>query len=536
MNWLRKNIRYFVLSLFLLTNGVIIAESSLSGGPSGSRSSLVALILSVFVNKTTPPVNKPYVPVESLSLKDRDLNNINEGMTYYIPRGVTRRILTSVLPEDATDKNVVWSTSDPTIVDVYPGGLLEARSLGDNVIIKATPSNSAKTVSFTVSVHEKVAPPTFDAALDKPTIEKGITTKVNITADEIHYDVRKLKYFSEDENIATVNEYGVVKGVNSGQTNISVSGSDVKMLITVEERKTSLVMASKVFLNMDSVGYVYGKSPFTYSFDVEDVSDPNLTFISSDETIAKVIKEDDNYYIYGAKIKGTATITAYLNADFSVFTSHTIEIKEVIPTKMSLAANKTSVGVGSAITLSVTFESDINVTPPVEVTNRRVIYSVDDESVAHVTAKDLGAEIIGLKEGSVKVTAISHANPSLKEEITLKITATPFINDSNFDNFQLIVRKALGHFTIFFINGILGFLTFYLFLEDKTLWQISVISLAIGLFIASVSEIIQHFIPGRAGAFTDVMINFSGYLSATLLLLLIVNLINKRSIKKDVRT
>jgi len=535
MNWLRKNIRYFVLSMFLLTNGVIITESSLSGGPSGSRSSLIALILSVFVNKSPPPVTPSFVSVEALNIADRSGTEVSEASKYYIPLGVTRRLLTTILPENATDKNVTWTTSNPEVVDVYPGGLLEARAIGENVIIKAIPSNSAKTISFFVNVHEKEAPPTFEASLEKEVIEEGTTTKVIIIADEVNYDIKKLKYFSEDETVAIVNEYGIIKGINAGHTNIGIVGSDYKLQVTVNTRTSPLVEPSMIYLDMPAKGYVYGKSPFTYRFDVEDVSDPSVTFVSSDETIARIIKEDDQYFLYGYKISGTVTISAYLNSDFSINNSHTLTFEKVPPTSLTLSAPKSEFSVGTLLNISALLGHDIKEYPDLEVTDKRLIFTSSDESIARVTARDTGAQVIGLKVGTVTITAKSYANPALSEEIILKIVALPFINDQNFSNFQMIVRKALGHFSLFFVNGIFGFLTFYLFLKDNKLIKVIIASLSVGLFVASLSELIQRFIPGRAGTFTDVLINFSGYLVATLILLLITHLVLKRKAKKDAR-
>lgn len=535
MKWLSKNIRYFVLSLFLLTNGIIITESSLSGGESGSRSSLVALILSVFVNRTIPPVEHNYVEVSSIKLFDRDENEIIDNANYYIPIGVTRRFTSNIMPEDSTDKSVVWTTSNPEAVEVYPGGLVEARNLSDGVIIKASSSNPAKSVSFNVIVHERTAPPIFEASLEKATIDEGTTTKLVVSADERQYDVRKLEYYSDDTNVATINNYGVIKGVAPGKTTIGITGSDIKHEINVIARTTPLVSPSAITLHIPSEGYVYDKTPFTYSFDVEDVSDPSLTFESSDETVARIVKEDDQYFVYGYKISGSAIITAYLNTDFSITATHTITLNNVVPTAMSLRANKLETGIGSAIIITPSFSHDIALKDELEVTNKRVIYTSSDETIARVTPYDLSGRVLGLKKGKVTITATSEANPTLKESIELTIIETPYINDQNFNDFQGLVRKALGHFSLFFINGIFGFLTFYLFLKEKRIRNTLIFSLTIGLFIAIVSEVIQLFIPLRAGSFVDVIIDFSGYLTATLIMLLIVYLVKKSDDKKIAR-
>lgn len=158
MNWLKRNIRYFILSLFLLTNGLIIFEATLAGGASGARSSLLSLILSVFVNKTVDGPETAYVPIESLTLKTKDDTTLTEGMHFYIPLGITRRITATVLPENATDKGVNWTSSDSSALEVYPGGYLEARALSENVLVTAMTNSPLHRISFYVTIHEKVAP------------------------------------------------------------------------------------------------------------------------------------------------------------------------------------------------------------------------------------------------------------------------------------------------------------------------------------------------------------------------------------------
>lgn len=535
MNWFKRNIRYFVLSLYLLTNGVIIAESSLSGGPSGARSSFISLILSVFINKTVAPVEHTFINVDSLTLKDRDENNIEEGMTYYIPVGVTRRLIPEVLPENATDKNVTWSTSNKDVLEVYPGGLLEARSVGENVLVKVTPSNPANTMSFYVNVHERLAPPTFSAVLTKDAIDQGTTSKLVISADEREYDINKLTYFTNDPGVATINEYGVIKGNGVGETEVGVVGHPETYTIKVNAPLTPVIYPTSINLDIASASYVYDKIPLNYSFDTPDVTDQSLTFVSSNDTIARVIEEDNKYFIYGYKINGEVTITAYLNTDFSIFTTHTMTINNVIPSTMTLSANKLETGVGSQITLTPTLSHDIPAKDYLNVTNSRVNYVSSDESIAKVTPRDLSAQVIGFKTGTVTITATSEANPSLSATITLKIIPTPFINDQNFDDFNALVRKGLGHYTFFFISGFFGFLTFYFFTKEKRMQKTLLFSLLAGLVLASLSEFIQLYVPLRAGSIIDVLINFSGYLTATLLLTLIVYLINKKKIKKDAR-
>ena len=539
MNWLKRNIRYLILSLFLLTNALIIVEATLGGGPSGQQSSLLSLVLSVFVNKTVEPVPTTYVPVESLTLTTKDDTMVTEGMHYYIPLGITRRISFKVLPENATEKGVEWSTSDSNILEVYPGGYLEARALGESVLVTAVPSNPSKKVSFYVTVHEKVAPPEFDIALTKETITIGTTSLLKASLPEKianEYDVRKLSFYSEDESIARINEYGVIKGESVGVTYVGVTGDERKFKITVTANETPLITPSTLTLDFPNLGYVYDKMPLNYTFDMENVTDPSLTFVSSNDIVATVVEEDGNYFIKMPKINGTATITAYLNSDFTISASRDIVVNNVLPTSLVFGEVPTEILTGQTINVSYDLGHSLS-KETLNVTDKRVTFTSSNSAIARVSTSNMFGTIVGLKAGNVTITATSLADPSVSASFTLKIIPRGYINDDNFDDFEGFIRKAIGHFFLFFVDGILGFWTFYLFLKDKKSAKLIILlSIITGVFVAALSEIIQLFVPGRAGTITDVIIDSVGYISATFLMLLILHLINKPKDKKNPRT
>lgn len=112
-------------------------------------------------------------------------------------------------------------------------------------------------------------------------------------------------------------------------------------------------------------------------------------------------------------------------------------------------------------------------------------------------------------------------------------TVTP----ENHDSFATFIRKAFGHFGLFVISGLLSPLALYLVINpckwSKHFLNV-IIGLGFGLIVAGTTEIIQLSVPGRSGEFTDVMIDFSGYLLGALIvgliLLLVIRKLNK---KKD---
>jgi len=98
------------------------------------------------------------------------------------------------------------------------------------------------------------------------------------------------------------------------------------------------------------------------------------------------------------------------------------------------------------------------------------------------------------------------------------------INGGNMENFAYIIRKLIGHFSLFLVDGVFVGLTFYfsLTLQKKpNFWITTLFILLTGLLVASLSEAIQIGIPGRVGSITDILIDMAGYLLATVTVFLI---------------
>ena len=93
------------------------------------------------------------------------------------------------------------------------------------------------------------------------------------------------------------------------------------------------------------------------------------------------------------------------------------------------------------------------------------------------------------------------------------------------------LRKLIGHFSFFGLNGVVTFLYFYFLNKDKLFKHqliTIVIPIAIGIFVAFLTELIQLLIPGRSGEIVDVIIDISGYLLGFSLTLLITYLIDRK--------
>lgn len=105
---------------------------------------------------------------------------------------------------------------------------------------------------------------------------------------------------------------------------------------------------------------------------------------------------------------------------------------------------------------------------------------------------------------------------------------------SNFNDFHALCRKLFGHFSLFLINGIFTTLAIHDIIRNKKcgtiLWQI-LIPLFFGIFIASLTEIIQIIVPGRAGLLTDILIDSAGFIFGGFIVILVKLIIRHKKSK-----
>lgn len=91
---------------------------------------------------------------------------------------------------------------------------------------------------------------------------------------------------------------------------------------------------------------------------------------------------------------------------------------------------------------------------------------------------------------------------------------------------SFMVRKA-GHFTEFFILGALLSKTLRSVFHSWPL-PFDTCTLSIGLLAAVCDEAIQHFTPGRASLISDVMIDFSGVITAVIIFFILRKIFSDR--------
>lgn len=278
------------------------------------------------------------VAVESVSLDEAISEGITitEGETYEIANFVT------VLPENATDKTVTYSSSDTEKATVSEEGVITAVAEGTADI---TVTAGDKTATFTVTVKPKPAGtvPVESITLDESiaegaTLETGKTLDISnlITVLPENATDKSVKYSSSAEKYATVFDAGVITAVAAGEATITVtSASDAKVSASFKLTVTAAEPAG----NITGITISEEGKALTYTSEVRGTIDlakfitttpaehtDGLIYSSSDEKVATV-SEDGKLTIVAA---GTATITVAAESNSEVNATISVTVNQYV--------------------------------------------------------------------------------------------------------------------------------------------------------------------------------------------------------------
>ena len=161
------------------------------------------------------------VPVESVTLS-RTSVSIDEG------ESVT--LTATVNPNDATDKTVIWYSSNDAIAAVNQNGKVTAIKEGTATITAKAGDKESK---CSVTVNKKVIP-VERILLDKESLTLFVGNEVLLTAMVLPDDAtdKTVTWKSSNTSIATI-ENGIVKGKGTGSVTITASSGNASATCTI---------------------------------------------------------------------------------------------------------------------------------------------------------------------------------------------------------------------------------------------------------------------------------------------------------------
>ncbi len=136
-----------------------------------------------------------------------------------------QQLTATILPENASNKKVEWTTSDETIVSVSKRGVVKAESIGEAIITATATDGSGMFATCRVIVKPilatsiEITPSTIEA-------EEGTEVQLTIIINPENATNKDIIWTSSEKSIATVDENGLVNILKEGLAEISATTTD----------------------------------------------------------------------------------------------------------------------------------------------------------------------------------------------------------------------------------------------------------------------------------------------------------------------
>ena len=386
-----------------------VATVSSKGTITAKKSGLAIITCTT---KDTGKSAQCYVTVKKrVAVKAFDLNKTSK--TLY--KGQTYQLKGSFTPENASNKKVFWSSTNPDVAIVSSTGKITAVKNGSATIYAVTQDGSYTAVcKVKVKTHVsgvKVSPAS-------KTIYIGKTLTLSASVSPSTATNKAVKWKSSDKSIATVSSKGVVKGLKSGTVTITCTTEDGSYKATAKIKVTKFHAVKSVSLNKTKVNIEGGESyTLKPTINPTNASEQGVTWSSSDKRIAKVSSTGK---VTGLK-KGTVTITCTTKSGKKTATCK-VRVVSTPVSGVTLSKKTLSLKLGATSKLTAIID-------PLDATYQGVSWKSSNKTVAKVSSS---GKVTAVGTGTATITCTTDDGDFIaKCKVTVRDTDDDFDIPSN---------------------------------------------------------------------------------------------------------
>ena len=317
----------------------------------------------------------------------------------------TATLTTTVLPENASNKSLIWTTTDPRVVTVDGDGKVTAVGPGSALVTASTQDGSGQSGSCTVTVRqpvEKVVMSQYNLSLFPSQTATLTTTVLPENASN-----KTLTWTSTDVSVATVDDNGKVTAVGVGSALVTAStqdgsGQSGSCTVTVKQPVEKVVM-SQYSMELSPLGTV----TLTATVLPENASNKTLIWTTTDANVATV----DAVGRVTAVGVGSALITASTQDGSGQSGSCRIIVKKPVE-KIVLNTEELTLHLSDNYVMKATVL-------PEDASNKEFIWTSSNEAVATISQN---GKITVHDAGTIKITALAQDGSGVTGSCVLTVS------------------------------------------------------------------------------------------------------------------
>jgi len=334
-----------------------------------------------------------------------------------IAKGATLKLIATIAPANATNKNRSWSSDNEAVATVSDSGVVTAVGEG-TATITVTTEDGGKTATCAVTVTDNTIAVT-GVSLNKASASIVIGDSLKLIAEIAPSNATDLSrtWSSSNTEVATVSPEGVVSALKAGTTTIMVSAANGEFtatcIVTVTEKAVAVtgITLDKSVLNL-KVGDV---ELVTATVAPANATNKERTRKSSNEAVATV-DASGNVRAVGV---GTAVITVKtVDGGFEATCTVNVTAKTIAVEKIELRRQTLELEVGDTDRFEPIFT-------PANATNQKVTYKSSNTSVATTDGNQIKA--VGVGTTTITVTT-EDGNKTATCEVTVKERTKPVVH------------------------------------------------------------------------------------------------------------
>ena len=178
--------------------------------------------------------------------------------------GESKELTAEVLPVNATNKKITWSSSDDSILTVDQNGKITAVKTGKATVIVSTEDGGKHAfcnvvIQAKAGATENVA--VTDITMDTKTITLALKKTKTLKAVVVPSNAtnKEIRYTSSVPSVATVDQNGKVKAVKPGVTVITVKAGNIVKNVTIKVKPSKVTSLKKKTVSGNKVKLTWKK-------------------------------------------------------------------------------------------------------------------------------------------------------------------------------------------------------------------------------------------------------------------------------------